>query len=231
MQSAMPREGHTVVVWVVTHGGTEQVPAGALCPLPSWFQPKGVPSCASPSDPCTEVTPPDLASRLTPLSALGLPAPIPESEEHIHGAEGLGNLFGRRRDGRGSPGLAVTSSPKQAPLTGRCLQGPQRCITASSCTQRCCGPAGVPVVGVGVGCGVVRCSGALPRGAERLLGGAGGCGRQRDGGEAPQMVETELWDGNQRPFGVTGTLTQVAVAVQAGQVPPSASSALGTISG
>lgn len=67
----MPREGHTVVVWVVTHGGTEQVPAGALCPQPCWFQPKGAPSCASPSDPCTEVTPPDLAGRLSPFVSSG----------------------------------------------------------------------------------------------------------------------------------------------------------------
>lgn len=44
------------------------------------------------------------------------------------------------------------------------------------------------------------------------------------------MVETELWDGNQRPFGLAGTglLTQMAVAVQAGQVLPSGSYALGT---
>lgn len=76
MQSAMPREGHTVVVWVVTHGGTEQVPAGALCPHLTWFQPKGAPSCASPSDPCTEVTPYTwpAASPLCQLWACPLPS-------------------------------------------------------------------------------------------------------------------------------------------------------------
>lgn len=74
---------------------------------------------------------------------------------------------------------------------------------------------------------VVHCP-AVQSGCLAVLGGAGGRGM---GVEAPQMVETELWDGNQRPFGVMGTLTQVAVAVQAGRVPPSASSALGTISG